>query len=227
MERAAEGGDLDLMRWIHAHGCPWDDSVLFYALLHGHLDLCRWARSHGCSWDASSMEGALAGVAERGQLDLLKYARQDGFPWNTELYVNSALEGAKTVYGKGGVRDGGDDGDAQRADRAALIHQLDVVHWCLAQVNTPSAARGDIGSHPRGMCIRMDIPPARRRAQAMATLLKLTMAVDADLEMREAALTTRREKLLAQVKRDVAPLENAVAERKGQIEAELRGKYHM
>jgi hypothetical protein len=47
---AAAIGDLPMIQWLRARGCPWARNTLRVAALHGNLELLRWARGDGCPW---------------------------------------------------------------------------------------------------------------------------------------------------------------------------------
>ena len=42
-EKAAEGGHLEILQWLHGVGCPWDIRTLHAAASNGHLDCLKWA----------------------------------------------------------------------------------------------------------------------------------------------------------------------------------------
>ena len=47
MEWAAEGGNLELVQWLYASGCPCD-TTCNGAARGGHLKVMQWALAHGC-----------------------------------------------------------------------------------------------------------------------------------------------------------------------------------
>jgi len=46
--RAAEGGHLEVPRWLREHDCPWDDDTIERATTAGHADVLQWALDNGC-----------------------------------------------------------------------------------------------------------------------------------------------------------------------------------
>ena len=52
MMRAAWSGNLELVRWLRAEGCPWDHFTCSRAVTKGHVEVLRWARENGCPWHA-------------------------------------------------------------------------------------------------------------------------------------------------------------------------------
>lgn len=85
---AAEGGQLDVLRWARANGCAWDERTCSWAAYAGHLDVVRWARANGCPLDKETC----ANAAEGGHLDVLQWARANRCPWDEETCVNAARE---------------------------------------------------------------------------------------------------------------------------------------
>ena len=69
---AAEGGQLDVLQWARANGCPWDGSTCAGAAEGGHLDVLQWARANGCPWNETTCEYAVKG----GKFELYKWARK-------------------------------------------------------------------------------------------------------------------------------------------------------
>jgi hypothetical protein len=75
---AAKTGDWKLLKWLHAHDCPWDARVCRWADLQGRLDILTWAHENGCPWDATTCSYAAesatctscSGRASRGVLGM-------------------------------------------------------------------------------------------------------------------------------------------------------------
>ena len=75
---AAGRGDLEMLKWLRAKGCPWDKWTCANAAKGGHLEMLKWLRAEGCPWD----EGACAWAALRGHLEVLKWLQAEGCPWD-------------------------------------------------------------------------------------------------------------------------------------------------
>lgn len=88
--QAARVGNLDVLRWARANGCPWNVLTCAYAAAAGHLDILRWARKEGCPWNEATCAFAAAG----GHLEVLKWCRANGCPWGEETCA-SAARGAR------------------------------------------------------------------------------------------------------------------------------------
>ena len=86
---AAEHGSLDVLKYLHENGCPWDEDTCYLAACAGNLDVLKYARENGCPWDARTCSGA----AEGGHLDVLEYAHAQGCPWDEPTSREAAAAG--------------------------------------------------------------------------------------------------------------------------------------
>ena len=84
---AAQYGHLECLKYAHKNGCPCDGRTCFLAARGGHLEFLKYLHEHGCPWD----EGTCLGAAH-GRLDCLKYAREKGCPWD-EVTCSAAQKG--------------------------------------------------------------------------------------------------------------------------------------
>ena len=73
---AAQGGHLEVLKWLHENGYPWNEDTCELAARHGHLGVLQWARANGCPWD----EGTCAAAARGGHTEALAWARKKGCP---------------------------------------------------------------------------------------------------------------------------------------------------
>lgn len=105
---AAEGGQLDVLRWLRARGFPWDKTTYKAALPYycyysvvvaetGNLDVLRFLHASGCPWDASICgDGHDAGMAaaQQGQVDMLEWLHARGVPLcDSEMLAMAARRG--------------------------------------------------------------------------------------------------------------------------------------
>jgi hypothetical protein len=51
---AAMAGHVEMVKWLHNHGCPWDTLTCSSAARSGHLRVLQWAREHHCPWNAET-----------------------------------------------------------------------------------------------------------------------------------------------------------------------------
>ena len=63
---AAGSGDLELVQWLRAEGCPWNWRTCSEAVDQGRVEMLRWVRENGCPWDAYTRDEA---AAELGYTD--------------------------------------------------------------------------------------------------------------------------------------------------------------
>jgi hypothetical protein len=88
----AEGGHLDVMRWLRAQvpWCPWGGMTCFAAAQGGHLDVLRWLRAQDppCPWGYGMCSAAGAG----GHLDVLRWLRAQNppCPWDEQTCFAAA-----------------------------------------------------------------------------------------------------------------------------------------
>ena len=86
---AANGGQLEVVKWGRTIGCPWYESTCVNAAFGGHLGVIKWAHEHGCPWDDETCEMAARG----GHLHVLRWARLNGCPWSERTCWQAAKHG--------------------------------------------------------------------------------------------------------------------------------------
>ena len=47
-EKAAARGDVEVLKWLRAEGCPWGETVCANAADGGHLEVLKWLWAEGC-----------------------------------------------------------------------------------------------------------------------------------------------------------------------------------
>ena len=75
---AAEGGNFDLLNWLHAQNCPLTTVACQYAALKGNLKVLQWLRAKKCPWD----EWTCAYTALGSHRETIEWARNHGAPWD-------------------------------------------------------------------------------------------------------------------------------------------------
>ena len=65
MWRAAQGGNLELVQWLRAEGCPWNWRTCSEAVDQGRVEMLRWVRENGCPWSAEDRDRAAAELEYR------------------------------------------------------------------------------------------------------------------------------------------------------------------
>jgi hypothetical protein len=71
---AAWKGQFEVLQWLHANWCPWDEETSLAAARRGHLELLKWAIAKGCPWHPRVRSHA----EERGHLELVNWAIANG-----------------------------------------------------------------------------------------------------------------------------------------------------
>ena len=91
--KAAESGNLEVLKWARSSGCAWDESTCSAAAKGGHLTLLRWAKENGCPSDATTCAAAAGG----GHLEVLMWARENDFAWDESTCASAAAGGHRGV----------------------------------------------------------------------------------------------------------------------------------
>ena len=79
-EFAAENDHLECLKYAHENGCPWNNRTCSEAAYNGHIECLKYAHENGCPWD----ERTCANAAKYGHLECLEYARENGCPFDEE-----------------------------------------------------------------------------------------------------------------------------------------------
>ncbi|KAL6059217.1 Ankyrin repeat domain containing protein [Balamuthia mandrillaris] len=119
----AATGNLSMVQWVRARGCPWDESTCSVAARKGHLEVLQWAREQGCPWQESTCNKA----ALNGHLHVLRWARAQGCPWNRWTCARAAWNGHLDVLKW--ARENGCTWDETTSANAAHSGRLDVLQW--------------------------------------------------------------------------------------------------
>ena len=147
---AARRGQLNLLQWARANGCPWGPTsgsgarkggslraqrhatgMCYPGYEHtsgeaargGHIELLKWARREGCPLDESMCIWA----AEGGHLETLAWARSEGCHWNSLTSAYAARYGWLEVLKW--LRENGCPWDSGVCNAAARGGHLDVLKW--------------------------------------------------------------------------------------------------
>ena len=76
--RMARNGNLELLKFLHEKGCPWNEETCWSAASNDHLECLKYAHENGCPWDEETCKAA----AKYRRLECLKYAHENGCPWD-------------------------------------------------------------------------------------------------------------------------------------------------
>ena len=53
--RAAEGGELECLKYAHENGCQWDERTCTAAARNQHLNCLTYLHENGCPWNYETM----------------------------------------------------------------------------------------------------------------------------------------------------------------------------
>jgi hypothetical protein len=117
---AAEGGNLDVMKWLHASECPNSVWTFARAARRGNIENMDWLLSIGSPFDASTFETAIYfgnydvmewclannfpadstsfnAAVMNGDINLLNWLRERKFPWNRSIFANAKSDGKREI----------------------------------------------------------------------------------------------------------------------------------
>ena len=70
---AARSGRLDVLKYAHENGCPWNEETCAIAAEYGHLDILKYLHKNGCPWDGRTWSSAY-------EKPIKKWLRKNGCP---------------------------------------------------------------------------------------------------------------------------------------------------
>jgi hypothetical protein len=87
---AAEGGSIEMLRYLNTCGLVFDADTMSSAALNGRLEVVKYLHEVGCPWDEDSCQNAVFG----GHTDTLRFLHEHGCPWRSEdIHLAAAEEG--------------------------------------------------------------------------------------------------------------------------------------
>ena len=69
---AASGGHLEVLKYLHEKGCPWNKKTCMYAASGGHLEVLKYAIENGCRWGAERIYNI---AARNRNFEIIEYVR--------------------------------------------------------------------------------------------------------------------------------------------------------
>ena len=91
----SDAADLKTLQWVRASGGPWDESTCATAAMFGDVEMLRWARENGCPWTWETCKWA----ADEGHVEVLRWARENGCEWVAETRDEAAELGYTDDFG--------------------------------------------------------------------------------------------------------------------------------
>jgi hypothetical protein len=73
-------GFLNMLKYLHENGCPWNEWACANAALGGHLEVLKYLHENGCPWN----EDACTNAASGGHVNIMKYLLEKTCPLSRE-----------------------------------------------------------------------------------------------------------------------------------------------
>ena len=86
---AAGGGHMHILQWLLDEVCKMSTHACAAAAEEGHLEVLKWLRENGCEWN----EDSCASAARTGNYDILKWLRENGCEWDYHTCLAIASRG--------------------------------------------------------------------------------------------------------------------------------------
>ena len=82
---------VDILEWAHQRGYSHDmDKHIFYsAAKYGELDALRWLRDHTCPWDRRTCCSSTGSTVSTDHLRPLQWAKENECPWDSGTCTNT------------------------------------------------------------------------------------------------------------------------------------------
>jgi hypothetical protein len=87
-KNAALNGHFELLQWLHAFGCPWNETATAAAVSGEHFEILKWLVEKDCTMHFITSTAAVI----RGRFDILTWALDNGCPMNEYNCIESAAE---------------------------------------------------------------------------------------------------------------------------------------
>ncbi len=88
-KNAAEGGHLNIIKWLINNGCEYDDCIFECAAEHGHLNILKWGFQNGYKLPDNIAEIA----ASHGKLYIIIWLHENNFKFDQKVHVCAAESG--------------------------------------------------------------------------------------------------------------------------------------
>jgi hypothetical protein len=83
---ANSAGGLKCLAYAHEHGCPWDAYTLCRLAMKGAFECFKYALQHDCPYTVD-----VATAAAKHSLPSLQYLRDHGYPWDPQACMTVAI----------------------------------------------------------------------------------------------------------------------------------------
>ncbi len=87
--QSAMSNAMDILEWLHEHGCPFGEDVSWTASYNRNLPMLQWLHLHGCPLHPECPSNA----TDSSGLPMLVWLHQQGCALTSDLYIGPALNG--------------------------------------------------------------------------------------------------------------------------------------
>jgi hypothetical protein len=164
-QNSVDSGNLEVLKWLRDLGCPWEKVLCEQAALTGNFEILNWARENGCPWNKNTCSGA----SEAGNFEILRWARENGCPWDENTCAAAAKGGHFEILRW--VHENGCPWDENTCVGAARSGNLEILQWarehgCPWDTNTYDAAERKGHSEILKWAVQNGCPkPSRRKGR--------------------------------------------------------------
>jgi hypothetical protein len=85
---------VHVIEYLHAEGCPFDDTVYLHAAVYSHVHVLQRLRELDCAWDSEQLCSV---AAQQGLLQVLQWAKQQGAVFTERNMIQAAGQGHTAV----------------------------------------------------------------------------------------------------------------------------------
>ena len=93
MKHAIRSRNLNNVKWIHQcnEGFEWKSDHFDVAIEYGELEIMKWMKASGCPWDSYTFQFA-AITCDGNNFEILEWLRINNCPWDHETFYKSDIE---------------------------------------------------------------------------------------------------------------------------------------
>jgi hypothetical protein len=136
MWAAAAKGRRAMCQYLHEQQCPWDFVSTRRAAEGGHIDLLRWLMDNGCPWRANEL---CVSAAQGGSVQVLMYLQQRGLAmFTTAAMLTDMLDYAGAFNRLAAAQWSREQGAEWPTVLRFGVWGSDVLAWAVAEGFTPS-----------------------------------------------------------------------------------------
>ena len=89
-QQAVQSGHLEILKYLHENNCPVDDMICDVAAREGHVEIIQYLHQLHFPWDEVCCQEA----AKKGHLHVLRYLHENGCPFDEMTFIHAAQAGS-------------------------------------------------------------------------------------------------------------------------------------